>query len=643
MTIAPTKYRKDIQVLRGIAVAAVVLFHANEDWFSLGYLGVDVFFVISGFVVTPLIVRIFTKEAPGGIPANLVSFYKRRFYRLAPALGTSLAGSAIFIFLVGSLVDHERFARQGLATLLILGNLGAYRYSGDYFSPNPNPLVHTWSLSVEEQIYIALPILLILLIRNRTKVHQRIVSVLLGITAISGFIFIMPSILQPIYSKFGIATPSQFGFYSPLSRIWQFCIGGVIYFLYQRRKTISSDIPLLLHAILIFILCVAIFTPIQLDTRLGSITASTLTALVIYFRSLATLPRRLETVMEWLGDRSYSIYLVHLPILYIATYSPLAGGGGMLQTTIGVGLSIGLGAMSFSKVEQKFRVQPTLDPQRLTPIRNIFSIFVLVPILLFALMLVAERNNYWGLNRNPIQPPYAGNVDPNCQRDSVNGPPCVYLYPNADKTVLLIGDSHAGHISQALLDAARIAKWNAVIWTHAGCHVQFENSPDKSSQAATDPCLENSHEMLTWVEVNRPDSIVVSQFLEADTNQTDLMNALKILQSRTAHLLLVAQNPIFPDKKFMSTGALLGNVYSPPKSVPVQDMDQELTNLGNEFKKLAVAQAIEIIDTSSLFCDSFVCTRWSSEGWLYRDHNHFSILGAERTVPEFAKYLNGIS
>ena len=122
------KYRRDIQVLRGLAVMAVVLFHAEENFFPLGYLGVDVFFVISGFVVTPLILRIFSEQSIGGRLSNLRYFYLRRFYRLAPALSVTLAISAIAILLLGYPADHQRFARQGIATLLLMGNLGAYIY-----------------------------------------------------------------------------------------------------------------------------------------------------------------------------------------------------------------------------------------------------------------------------------------------------------------------------------------------------------------------------------------------------------------------------------------------------------------------------------------------------------------------------------
>jgi len=149
------KYRRDIQVLRGLAVLAAVLFHAKESYFPLGYLGVDVFFVISGFVVTPLILQILTNQVNGGGRfSNLKSFYKRRFYRLAPALAVILAISAISIYLLGPIGDHQRFARQGIATLLLVGNVGAYKYSGNYFSKSKPTSSYLVALRGGADLYI---------------------------------------------------------------------------------------------------------------------------------------------------------------------------------------------------------------------------------------------------------------------------------------------------------------------------------------------------------------------------------------------------------------------------------------------------------------------------------------------------------
>ena len=101
------KYRKDIQTLRGLAVLAVVLFHSFESFFSLGYLGVDVFFVISGFVITPLILQIFKEQTRGRRLSSCEVFYKKRFYRLAPAMAAALVFSTILIFFLGSTSDHN--------------------------------------------------------------------------------------------------------------------------------------------------------------------------------------------------------------------------------------------------------------------------------------------------------------------------------------------------------------------------------------------------------------------------------------------------------------------------------------------------------------------------------------------------------
>jgi peptidoglycan/LPS O-acetylase OafA/YrhL len=355
------KYRIDIQVLRGLAVLAVVLFHAKASYFPLGYLGVDVFFVISGFVVTPLILRIFTDQTngEGGRLSNLRYFYKRRFYRLAPALAVVLVISAVTIFLVGPIGDHQRFARQGIATLLLAGNVGAHRYSGDYFSPNPNPLVHTWSLSVEEQIYIFLPLILILILRNR-KSLKKITAFVLGVVSAVSFVsFLFPAILQPLYSLAGIKFASEFSFYSPIDRIWQFTAGGLAYLLLDRYHNRIRKIPKGIQLLTVVAVAMILLGPLHMNLKVSSILASFIAVIVILFKSLDVLPDFLIEKLVWVGDRSFSIYLVHMPLLYLAEYSPLmqigTGENRIIQSVIAVVASILLGALSFSTIENRFR------------------------------------------------------------------------------------------------------------------------------------------------------------------------------------------------------------------------------------------------------------------------------------------------
>jgi peptidoglycan/LPS O-acetylase OafA/YrhL len=643
--LSETKYRRDIQVFRGLVVLAIVLFHAKKSYFPLGYLGVDVFFVISGFVVIPLILRIFTdqgkKKGGGRLLFNLRYFYKRRFYRLAPALAVTLAISAISIFLLGPISDHQRFARQGIATLLLVGNFGADRYSGDYFSSNPNPLVHTWSLSVEEQIYIFLPLILIIIIRNR-KSHKKITAMVLGfISALSFVSFLFPTILLPLYSRAGIELSSQFWFYSPIDRIWQFTAGGLAFLLLDRYQNHIRNIPKGIHLLAVISVVMILFGPSHMNLKVSSILASLFALFIILFRSFDVLPDFLMKKLEWVGDRSYSIYLAHMPLLYLAKYSPVTqignGENRIVQSVIAVVVSVLLGALSYSKIENRFRGGSKSNAIGFKTISAAMVLTLAIPLVLFISMDIGKKAQYWGLDRNIQQPPHAGNLDTKCARISETGPPCVYNTTGATNTVLLIGDSHASHISQAIVDASQSTKWNAVVWTTPGCHIQFQRSiPEQVS----DNCIYRNNLMKKWVEENRPYAIIVSQFVHSDSSQNDLRNALSTLRSIVPNILLIENNPIFPDEKnFMRQRPIVMPAYKPPKSFQQSMMQTVDKNASDLLANWAERNGVFTMSFDSLFCEKGVCSRYSNKGWLYRDDDHFSVVGAELTIPQISAFL----
>lgn len=212
--------RRDIQILRGLSVLAVIFYHANQNIFKVGYLGVDIFFVISGFVILPTLVK--NLQSSKGVKITLIEFYKRRFFRLYPGLVSSLVISSMILWLCYSPEYFSRISDQGIASLLFMGNIGAILYSGDYFAPNPNPLVHLWSLAVEGQIYLAIAPLLILLIMIKIKIQ----SALIFITTL-GLTYFLFSPSQNIMSWIGYPNEYQASFYLPFDRFWQFLIGGL--------------------------------------------------------------------------------------------------------------------------------------------------------------------------------------------------------------------------------------------------------------------------------------------------------------------------------------------------------------------------------------------------------------------------------
>lgn len=448
-----TNYRRDIQVLRGLAVLAVVLFHANESYFPLGYLGVDVFFVISGFVVIPLILRIFTDQANrGGRISNLSYFYKMRFYRLAPAAAVMLVITAVTIFLLGPISDHQRFAGQGISTLLLAGNFGAYRYSGEYFSDNPNPLVHTWSLSVEEQIYIFLPLVLMIFLHNRNRLIRVTAAVLGFILALSFISFLFPAILQPLYHRVGIELASQFSFYSPIDRIWQFSVGGFAFLLLKQYPNRFKKIPKSFHLLTVIAIVMILFGPIELNLKVGSIFASLIAITVITIKSLDVLPKILISQLEWIGDRSYSIYLVHMPLIYIAKYSPVTQIGSeenrIVQSTMAVMTSVLLGALSYSKIENRYRAKVKDESAVSRGTLRVFAFGFISPLTIFLLLSG-----------------FVGTTSTSMNKDRLDNGICKFWTPNLDKSfysrflncyskfgraTVVLGDSHAMNIFNSL-------------------------------------------------------------------------------------------------------------------------------------------------------------------------------------------------
>jgi hypothetical protein len=634
-----TKYRIDIQALRGLSVLAVVLFHTNESLFPLGYLGVDVFFVISGFVVTPLILRIFTEQALAGRLSNLKYFYLRRFYRLAPAFGVVVSVSVILIFFLGPALDHQKFTEQGIATLLLLGNLGAYKFSGDYFSPNPNPLVHTWSLSVEEQIYLLLPLLLLLVINNGRRPKSLTGMVLIVFAPISFISFLFPTILQPLYFRAGIATASQFSFYSPVDRFWQFALGGLSFLLIDRYQNVLKKIPRKYNLVLAILLVILLFGPDHLNPKVTTTLATLVTTGALLLRSLDALPCRIRSKLKWLGDRSYSIYLVHMPLLYLAKTSPILNfsviQNRIIQIVIAFVSSILFGSICYSIVENRFRNRSENEPNKSN--FNIFVISLLLPSILLLTMNIGSKNNYWGLEKSIPQPIYAGFLDPNCERDSSNGPPCVYLNKGATKSVLLVGDSHAGHISQAVVDAAKNQRWNSIIWTHSGCRLQLRQGPD---QKVPNYCIDNNNLLVSWALRNKPDLIIVSQFVQSDSNLPELKEALSTLSAIVPRVLLIGNSPVFPDDEdFMRRRAVLLLPYNPPKAFLLSEMQTKDNIASNHLATWAISSGLSTMEFSPLFCGLRSCSRFLNGLWLYRDVDHFSVAGAALTIPMLENFL----
>ena len=567
-------------------------------------------------------------------------------------MAVTLAISAVSIFLLGPIGDHQRFARQGIATLLLVGNVGAYKYSGDYFSPNPNPLVHTWSLSVEEQIYIFLPIILILILHNRSSL-KRITTVVLGVISVLSFVsFLFPTILEPLYTRGGIALPSQMSFYSPIDRIWQFTVGGLAFLFLERYQKRISKIPKGIHFLTVITVVIILFGPVHVNLKFNSIIASFFAVIMILFKSLDVLPNFLIQRLAWVGDRSYSIYLVHMPLLYLAKYSPVIQIGNIenriIQSTIAVIASILLGALSYSKIENKYRNKGKTDYLGFKTIAASLAVTLFIPLII---LVSLERSTAFTLKNSGLPVPnkiLPWNWDKECQffspQPNINNDPCKYGDFNSGKSILLIGDSHAASISRAIISLGDSNEMNTFVFAFQGCGFVLsdkEFNPSFSYPYLTPDCIRHNQSILNFIQKSKPTVVIYAN------RSSSIMVLPNNSKSRTQYREMIAKNL----KVLMKENIDIIHIGSTPELLPSRTVLQGGLRDRMIFSKIPFEEnsfwksnrvANYYLDTLDIFCLEKVCRNNSFEGWLFQDGDHLSEIGANKLIPKLNPLIKEI-
>ena len=320
-------YRPDIDGLRALAVLAIILFHFKVSGFPGGFIGVDIFFVISGYLITGIII---SEIAQGSFSA--VTFWGRRIRRILPALVTVLIATAVasyFILILPS--DFSAFGRTLMAQSLFISNWLFMGLSPYFSAPAETmPLLHTWSLAVEEQFYLFLPLCLILLFRF-TKGQASRGLVLIGIALLSfiyGVYLVNSNPTEQFTINFlphiwGSATNSSAGFYLIVPRIWELLVGSIIaiYMFEIKNRAIAEMTALVgIGAIFAGILLLSDTTPFPGVAALLPVLGTA--AIIVANTSHHTITKAMLSfpAMVWIGLISYSLYLWHWPILVLARY-----------------------------------------------------------------------------------------------------------------------------------------------------------------------------------------------------------------------------------------------------------------------------------------------------------------------------------
>jgi peptidoglycan/LPS O-acetylase OafA/YrhL len=333
------KYRKEIDGLRAFAVLPVILDHAGFSIFSGGFVGVDIFFVISGFLIS----RIIFDEATDG-RFSLINFYERRARRIIPALILVVVLSSIAAYFTMLPDPFENFAQSVVATLLFSNNVLLTLTSGYWeLASDFKPLLHTWSLGVEEQFYIFYPILVLVIFKIRRSLLP--IALLFGIVAS----FTMSAVLTPIQPNGS--------FYLIHTRAWELLLGALASFLMSHISVSQRASHHLSLAGFVMIL-IAIFGFNEHLTYPGYLAAVPCigTMLILMFTANGTLVNRILSFRFFVGIGliSYSAYLWHQPFFAFARIVSTTPPKPLLMGALSL-LTLGVSYFSWKYVEQPFR------------------------------------------------------------------------------------------------------------------------------------------------------------------------------------------------------------------------------------------------------------------------------------------------
>ncbi len=305
--------RRDIQFLRALAVVSVVLFHFWPTKLVSGFLGVDVFFVISGFLITSLILReVFTTSR-----FSITAFWVRRIRRIFPAAITVIAVTVIAVFSTGLADPSMAIGRHAFASAFSVENLLLGLDSVDYVhrTDTTSPLQHYWSLSVEEQFYFVWPVVVLL----GLWLSKRVSSAITRILAIALAAFGTGSFVYAVL----VAQGNPTSYFDPLARAWELALGAGVALWVSAGRTEPGK-HLVVNRIAWVVLAASFVVPglESLTPGVGILPAALATAVVLATGPFAPNPRfriaePLLVASEWAGDRSYSIYLWHWPIILL--------------------------------------------------------------------------------------------------------------------------------------------------------------------------------------------------------------------------------------------------------------------------------------------------------------------------------------
>jgi peptidoglycan/LPS O-acetylase OafA/YrhL len=669
--VATESFRQDIQGLRGLAVLFVLIFHLWPASLSGGYVGVDVFFVISGYLITRQLQR--ELESTGTL--SLGRFYGRRIRRLLPAATVVLLATAMATVALMPVFRWHDIANDIVASALYVQNWRLAWQSVDYLAVDEagGPLRHFWSLAIEEQFYLLWPILLLATTLLLRRAGWGMRSIVLAVSAITFLTSLSASILLT-------GSQPETAYFVSHARVWELALGGLLASLGSRADGGPSGgagwrgsvmgalgVAMILASALLF----------NSDTPFPGYAAllpTMGTAICIWAGGAAgtgLVARMLGMPwLRWMGDISYSLYLWHWPLLVFSGYL-LEGSSGVLVTFAVAGASLLAASLSTRWVENPFRVKKADDPaarplvqdRRLLIASSTCAVLVSAGLTAWAGSQTAGWQTRQGSENHPgAQALFSGarvadGVDfiPALQ-DARRDVPIVYgngchqghdevvprrcvIHAGVSKgMVALVGDSHAAHWIPALQDIGAASGRSVVSYTKSGCALTSKDVELRGRPYGA--CTEWSRAVVAELALLRPELVILARYRvpalfgtetrdESDRLTTSMYVSL-LREMRSAGLDVV----VIRDTPLMARDPLECLAGPGPCSLARSE-----AMAGPDPLAEAASREAHVIDMTDAICGQERCDYLVGNVLVWRDTHHLTATYARSMAPLLGERL----
>jgi peptidoglycan/LPS O-acetylase OafA/YrhL len=670
MSVTASTIRVDIQLLRAAAVLSVVVFHFWPETLPSGFAGVDVFFVISGFLITSLIIREIRQTGR----VSLVGFWIRRIRRIFPASFATIVVTAGAVLALGSPEMIADLGRHVVASAFSFENYRLAIDNADYFRSASalSPLQHFWSLAVEEQFYLVWPLVVMGIVavgstftRIRTLLKWTIVAVIVA---------------SSLLATYFTLTNNGGAYFNTLARAWELGLGALVAVaLASDRGLSATPFRLIINRVSWALLGLSFVLP-GLERGVpswGSAPAVILTAIIIatgHFapsRSSNAVVRGLVTAGRWVGDRSFSMYLWHWPILIIA--APALGRElTLIDAMVCVVVTFVLSDASYRFVETPFRTEalwPKGRPALTFAVAGALSAVLAVGTPALAHREPAQvdvgaiesatgdvyaqpRVTTNGLDTTGVQPFCigAGSVVFECDNvaepavgftdDALDDPcdriaSCVIGNPDSDITVMYVGDSHGRNLRPGIDLAARMLDWKIISFTRQSCPiVNGSDAACKKRNAQILAGLADSNEIDLVITAQSAGAMKPRARAEGSRDpEADYVRVFGEIMSTGIPLATFRDNPAM-DKETLTCARV--NFRNPNECA----FSAEFGFRNTDFAALAAETlGAHVIDLSAIYCPEGMCPLAIGGVSVYMDDDHASRDFARTLAPFIAANL----